>query len=307
MGDYNVLLIFQKNLERLSRTFMAIRASQPAILFLFQDGPKNAEEKARIEACRDFVENHLDWPCTVYRNYQTEDIGVWTALYKALKWAFSIVDKCIFLEDDDVCSPDFFPFCWHLLNKYENDERIGRVSGTNSLEDFPPKNYPYDYFFARGCPSWGWGTWKRVVDQWDEDYSWLDDENKLKLLKQAYSKKKFHSVIDNASYFRKQNLKNYELMFGVNEILYHQLAIIPSKNLISNIGAYGGSHSGKAKKSPYPKIANLYFKEAARIEFPLKEPNYVVSDQEYDKAYERLLNLSLPYKLFYRFLNVFKN
>ena len=42
---------------------------------------------------------------------------------EAQKWAFSIVDKCIVLEDDDVPSQSFFPFCKEMLDRYE----IGRA------------------------------------------------------------------------------------------------------------------------------------------------------------------------------------
>lgn len=59
------------------------------------------------------------------------------------KWAFSIVDKCIILEDDIVPSLSFFPFCIELLNRYEDDKRIDRICGMNLLGTYETGS---DYF-----------------------------------------------------------------------------------------------------------------------------------------------------------------
>ena len=78
---------------------------------------------AGIEACRRVVEQ-IDWECEVHRNYQTQNLGCDPAEYVSQKWAFSITDKCIVFEDDDVPSQSFFLFCNDLLDRSEHDERI---------------------------------------------------------------------------------------------------------------------------------------------------------------------------------------
>ena len=57
-----------------------------------------------------------------------------------------MADKCIVLEDDDVPSQSFFPFCKELLDRYEHDDRITMIAGFNS--DEVTAGVPDDYFFT---------------------------------------------------------------------------------------------------------------------------------------------------------------
>lgn len=56
------------------------------------------------------------------------------------------------------------------------------ISGINYDEITP--NMPYDYFFSTAFSIWGWASWRRVIDQWDEHYSFLDDTFNLQQLEE---------------------------------------------------------------------------------------------------------------------------
>lgn len=60
---------------------------------------------ARYKACRE-VTDQIDWDCEVHRMYQ-EKTTVATLRNTFHKMGFSMVDKCIVLEDDDVPSVSF--------------------------------------------------------------------------------------------------------------------------------------------------------------------------------------------------------
>ena len=77
----------------------------------------------------------IDWDCKVHRLYQEENYGCDPSGYIAHTWAFSHVDKCIVIEDDDVPSVSYFRFCKELLDKYENDKRIMLITGLNIDEE----------------------------------------------------------------------------------------------------------------------------------------------------------------------------
>ena len=77
------------------------------------------------------------------------------------------------LEDDDVPAVSFVSFCKEMLDRYEHDERITMISGFNVEEQ--TDDAEGDYFFTTNFSIWGWASWRRVVDQWDEHYTWLDD------------------------------------------------------------------------------------------------------------------------------------
>lgn len=110
-NPYNVLFIYFNNLERTRAVFEQIRKARPAVLFLYQDGVRagKGEEKKVLEV-REFVENNIDWECVVHKKYQPTNVGCDPSEYLAQTWAFSIADKCIVLEDDDVPTYPFFDF-----------------------------------------------------------------------------------------------------------------------------------------------------------------------------------------------------
>ena len=89
-----VLILFFNNPEKLSRVFEQVRKARPTHLFLYQDGPRNERDEAGIVACRKVVE-HIDWECEVHRNYQEQNAGCDPSNFRAQKWAFSHVEKCV--------------------------------------------------------------------------------------------------------------------------------------------------------------------------------------------------------------------
>lgn len=163
--DVPVLILFFNRPQQLSQVFEQVKKARPSRLFLYQDGARNEHDLPGIKACREIV-SQIDWECEVERFYQEKNFGCDPSEYISQKWAFSKVDKCIVLEDDDVPSVSFFRFCKEMLDKYEHDTRISMIAGFNPEEI--SKDIPYDYFFATTFSIWGWASWKRVVDQWDE-------------------------------------------------------------------------------------------------------------------------------------------
>lgn len=147
--DVAVLILFFNRPEPLSAVFEQVRKARPSKLFLYQDGARGEKDMPGILACRKVVDE-IDWECEVYQWYQEKNFGCDPSEYLSQKWAFSIVEKCIVLEDDDVPSVSFFAFCKELLDRYENDSRICMISGINYDEITP--NMPYDYFSVRHFP-----------------------------------------------------------------------------------------------------------------------------------------------------------
>ena len=99
--DVSVLILFFNRPKLLAQVFEQVKKARPARLFLYQDGPRGERDMPGIEACRKVVAD-IDWECEVHHNYQEKNYGCDPSEYMAQKWAFSLSDKCIVLEDDDV-------------------------------------------------------------------------------------------------------------------------------------------------------------------------------------------------------------
>lgn len=301
--DVNVLLIFFVRDDVFAKTFAAVKEARPRRLLLFQDGPRESrkDDLEGIMRCRKIASN-IDWDCEVYTNFQEKNYGCDPATFYSHKWAFSIVDKCIILEDDCVPSQSFFPFCKELLDKYEYDERICRICGMNNLGTM---NNPYDYFFASAGSVWGWATWKRVANQWDECYSFLDDPYAMKLLSEAatykrnYGYKKYSATCAER---RKTGKPYWEYINSYQRLMQSQYVIVPTKNMISNIGlSENATHAPNDIRILPPSVRKLFRMKTYEYEFPLKHPKYVIESVEYlTLSNKKRSHLKiLLYKIFY--------
>lgn len=296
-NDFNVLIIFFNNLDRFKSVFEMVKKARPKNLFLYQDGPRNDLDTQKITEIRNYIDASIDWECNVYKKYQEKNFGCDPSEYISQKWAFSIVDKCIVLEDDDVPSISFFQFCWDLLLKYENDSRISIICGMNNLDTFNEETNK-DYFFTSSGCIWGWASWRRVIDSWDPKYTWLDNPEKLKAIRSYFnSSKQFYAFLKLSKKRRNSGIEYYETILGVSQMLNHQLNIVPTHNLISNIGITGGVHTSNNSNTIPKKMRALYYKKTFELSFPLKHPDVIFDNLEYKTKVQSMLHLNFFEKI----------
>jgi hypothetical protein len=291
-----VLLIFFTRKETLEQTFEAIRQARPSHLFLYQDGPRNEEEAAKLAAARSIVaDDRIDWQCDVQRNYHTENSGAWASNYQAQRWAFSLYDKCIVLEDDSTPAISFIPFCTELLNRYENDERIAMIAGFNHEEY---TEAPYDYLFTTAMPVWGWASWRRVIDRWDSEYSVVDDPfNMHQLEANVHNRKEgWKEMLVKMRKHKQGGQPIYETLLWSACTLYTGLAIIPTRNMIHNAGvSMESAHYQRSLRTLPKRMQQLLTMPSHEMSFPLRHPMYVIENVEYKKRLFRAMAWEHPW------------
>ena len=279
--DIAVLLIFFCRENHFRKVFDEVKKARPSRLLLYQDGPRNEGDKAGIAACRAIAED-IDWQCEVHRFYQEKNMGCDPSGFIAHRWAFSIVDKCIVLEDDVVPSQAFFPFCKEMLDRYEHDERIGMVSGFNI--DETTENCPYSYFFTTSFSIWGWASWRRVVEKWDEHYTFLNDATTCRQLQGVMKKGHYRKQLFNIFKGHAATGKAYfETIFNAAIMLNSQMAIMPSVNMINNVGFSGESthYQGSTLDTMPSSLRRIFTMKRQEIAFPLVHPPYVIEEVDY--------------------------
>lgn len=297
--DVAVLILFFNRPDHLKQVFQEVRKARPAKLFLYQDGPRGDRDVAGIEACRKVVET-IDWQCEVFRNYQERNSGCDPSNFLAQKWAFSIVDKCIVFEDDSIPSQSFFPFCKELLDRYEHDERISMIAGFNAEE--VSKGVPYDYFFTSVFSIWGWASWRRVIDKWDTEYRFLDDKYSLHCLKSIVGQRQINFDTLKACYDHRQSGKEYyETIFCGAMMMNSGLAIMPTRNMINNLGATADSthYTGSLATMPHG-LRRLFTMQRFELDSPIVHPKYVVEDVDYRKRVNRIYAYGHPWVKMWR-------
>lgn len=282
-NDIAVLSIFFARPEIFQQSFERIREARPRILLLWQDGPRKnrPDDMDNIMACRKIAEN-IDWECEVYRNYHTDNMGCDPSTHLSHKWAFSIVDKCIILEDDVIPSLSFFPFCIELLNRYEHDLRVDRICGLNILGTYETGS---DYFFARFGSSTGWASWRRVAETWDTQYEFLEDKYALSVLSQVdTNQKRFRQWIQNCRKHKTEGIPYWEEIVGARTLLQGGLVIYPTKNMINNIGVgVNSTHAPEKLEEVGASARSIFFIDTYEYSIPLKHPRYVIADDQFIK------------------------
>ena len=290
--DTNVLIIFFVRDDVLQETFEAVRRARPRRLLLWQDGPRegNVDDQYKIKLCREIV-SRIDWECEVYRKYNETNIGCDPSIFYAYKWAFSLVDKCIFLEDDQVPNQSFFRYCKELLDVYEYDTRISHICGYNYTE--VTESCSADYLFAP-FGSGAWATWKRVADEWDETYSFLKQKQDIKFLNKRYgslAEESFNTAIRHSE----TKKEFWESIVGCNCLLNNHLVIIPKKNLVSNKGLTINATHSNANINFLPKVTRkLFYMKTYEIQFPMQHPKYTVINEEYLEKVTKIMGLGKP-------------
>lgn len=307
--DVPVAIIFFVRPDSLKKVFEKVKKARPAKLFLIQDGARinNKEDEHLVQKCREIVED-IDWDCTIYRNYSESNLGCGRRPYSGISWVFEHVDRAIILEDDCIPADSFFNFCTEMLDKYENDSRVGIISGLNHFGEYDFGGYSYGFVKSAGI--WGWATWK---DRWMKygynDFLMSKVENK-------YIIKNINLDIT-PKFAAKQRIKTWikakhDLDIDPSKVSYwdHQwsfirhinswVSIVPKYNQITNVGIGNGStHSANSIKLLPKKIANFFFMDTKDIQFPLKHPEFIIPNREYDRKYYRII---YPYPIV-RFLS----
>lgn len=293
--DVPVAIVFFIRPETLKQVFQKVKNARPSKLFLIQDGERIEKESdnEKVKQCRDIVED-IDWECEVYKNYSNENLGCGVRPHTGISWMFEHVDRAIILEDDCVPADSFFPFCKDMLEKYKDDSRVGIVSGLNYFEQFDFGGYSYG--FVKSGAIWGWATWKNRWDKYQFDLSMIDEEYISKNLMQditpKFAAKKRLKTWNNArkELEKHKNVSYWDYQWGFTRHVNSWLSIVPKYNLITNIGiGMGSTHSGNSIKLLPKKIANFFFMDISELEFPLKHPNFILPDRQYDKNYYKII------------------
>ena len=245
--------------------FAAIAKARPSRLLLIADGPRfdRPGEAERCDAVRRIVSG-VDWPCKVDTNFAADNMGCRARVVSGLNWAFSLVEEAIILEDD--CLPDqsFFQYCTELLERYRENPKIGVISGFNFEGSF---RHSSSYYFNSLMSIWGWATWRRSWQHYDEHMKGWPEAKRSGLLKRlfpsrrivAYWENMFGRMYDGTG----PNTWDYQWIFtSWNQ---NWLNVLPTTNLIRNIG-FGLDATHTKKSDPLAAV------RADAMTFPMRHP-----------------------------------
>lgn len=288
--DVAVMIIFFVRDDTLQKVFDSVKAARPRKLLLWQDGPRQdrPDDLQGISKCRKIVEN-IDWDCEVIKNYHEENMGCDPSTFYADKWAFSLVDKCIILEDDQAPVQSFYLYCKELLDKYEFDERISHICGYNYLGEY--NDYPYDYLFSF-TGTGAWASWRRTAETWDETYAFAADDATLNNVRKQYGARA-DKWIAYAKRHKESGIAHWESIIGMGAHVNSRMAIVPRVNLVQNLGvSENATHSVISDPLLIPQRVRRFYISGKKLDFPIRHPKYVVPEMNYIVQNEKAMTTS---------------
>ena len=232
-----VLFLVFNRLDTTKQVFQAIRQAKPPRLYVASDGARLSKEGEahKVKEVRDYIIRNIDWDCEVNTLLRDKNLGCKYAVSGAISWFFENEEQGIILEDDCLPSQSFFWYCEQLLNHYAHDMRIGQISGTNNLGVFNSDNV--DYFFSNYGSIWGWASWRRAWNAYDIDMNTWKRVQRSGALYRNFCNK---NEIKRRSYFFEKtyrgDIQTWDFQWIFARLVNRFLVVIPSKNLVKNIG-----------------------------------------------------------------------
>lgn len=292
LGTPVALFIYNRP-SKTERVLDQISTAEPQRLLVVSDGPQSqdASDIKRCERTREVVRDGVDWKCDVAWNTTDTNMGLKHRFVTGLRWIFQREHEAIILEDDCVPNESFFNFCSVILDEYRDDERIMDVSGSNHLGEWKPDSK--DYHFSMQGGIWGWATWRRSWELYDPEMKlWRNDEIRQRL----------RDVIadnDQADYLEyiydkaySGEIETWDYPWGFARQINSALSVVPSKNLVTNIGFGEDATNTSAEGGPMSNIPRQ------ELSFPIEHPKCVAVDREFDRRFHQLRPMSRRYKLF---------
>lgn len=291
--DVPIVLFIFKRVDKTQKIIKQISKIKPKKLYIIADGARNDREVELVNNCRDIIDASIDWNCEVIKNYSVNNRGVYKNIGLGAKWVFEREEKAIFLEDDNLPDESFFKYCYELLNKYEENEKVMWICGTNYLEEYNNQEQS-SYVFTQHLLPCGWASWaKKFLKYYDGELKHFNEQN-IRNIKKTYSNKKLYKQQINLMLREKKRIEkgldpiswDYQMEFSVRN--NNLLAIAPTKNLIENIGVDEHSIHGGVS---YDNVMTERFCRMKKISlsFPLKDPSEIKVDLVYEKKISNII------------------
>jgi GT2 family glycosyltransferase len=224
----------RKTLESLMQNFL----SENSEIFIFADGPKenaSPEQLEKIKETRKLI-REKNWCGKVTIIERDKNMGLANSVIAGVTEIVNKFGKIIVLEDDLILSRNFLKYMNKALNKYENEPRVMQICGYMRPIKLSIKT---DCFFLPIINSTGWGTWKRVWDNFDpgnKDTSLLDKNRKLRRKFDFGGSYPFYKMLKSQI---NKNIDSWAIRFYLSIFMQGGLILYPRYTLVKHIGFDG--------------------------------------------------------------------
>ena len=219
-----------------------------SVLYIYADGAKSQASQETLQKIQE-VRQVIKQKWRFKETHLVEREQNWGLADNIVDGVTKIIHKhakIIVLEDDIITSPGFLKFMNDALHMYENEEQVMHISGYM----FPVKKKLPSTFFYNTASCWGWATWKRAWQHYQNDASQL-----LSYIEKNNQAKKFNieNTYDFLGHLQANALgemKTWAVRWYASLFIKNGYALHPYPSLTNNIG-----HDGEGENC---KVTTIY-------------------------------------------------
>lgn len=309
--DIPIVLMTFLRTDGALKIISVIEKIKPKKLYFLSDGPRNANEAIIIHNLRKKIMDAVTWKCNVIPIFRETNVGVYENIVGGAKEVFSKEKWAIFLEDDNLPDPTFFYFCKDMLSKYNNNDKIFWICGTNYLGKNKTK-YTYDYYFTYELLPCGWASWSnKFLKYYDDDFILAQNKIVRKIVKKTYFHKALYrqqmrsikTEIYRHAHKRKYNSWDFQLIFTLRANGFY--GICPKDNLINNFGVDEASTHIIPKKT-HSNVSRFCNIPSYPLPGPYRGPATISIYPPFEKQVESIILAPLRIRFFSPFLVFFR-
>jgi O-antigen/teichoic acid export membrane protein len=242
-----IALFAYSRAEHTRKTVDSLRANafaKESHLFVFADGARKEGDAEAVSELRAFART-IEGFKSVTLVEREKNLGLSRSIIVGVTQLCEEYGRAIIVEDDVLTAADFLTLINAGLDHYESDRTVFSVSGFNYPVDVP-ESYPYDVFFARRFPCWGWGTWK---DRWQTaDWSVSDYS---KFIADREQRERFNQGGEDLTPMLTMHMTGkadtWDTVWGYTHFRQNAFSVLPVLSRTYNIGLDGsGVHCQRA-------------------------------------------------------------
>ena len=227
-----ILLLVYNRPEPTLRVLQRLKELGATNVFVSGDGPKNSADRERTKEVKSNI--HRFTSIVSNSRFSDRNEGCKKAVIGGINWFFDQVDEGIILEDDCLPSEHFFPFMNDMLIRYREVKKVWMISGNNPLGSWESDG---GHFFSRIGHIWGWATWRNRWDDFRPELpyiqSFIDDSG----FEKAFGPTKLAENRKQLTLQSKRGeIDTWDYQWMAQILTENGLAVVPSQNLIENIG-----------------------------------------------------------------------
>lgn len=227
---YNRIHQTKRTIESLKNNYLA----KDSHLVIYSDAPKNNASAQSVEEVRRYIKKIGGFK-RVSLILRKTNLGLASSFITGISEQVKAHGRTIILEDDNVTSKYFLKFMNDGLDLYKNENRVASIHGYT----YPMRGKLPETFFLKGSGSWGWATWERAWEFFEEDGGKLLSEIKRRNLSREFDVNGSYPFTKMLRDQSQGKNNSWAIRWAGSVFIRDMLTLYPGKSLVKNTGFDG--------------------------------------------------------------------